>query len=105
MSTQAVPGLDGAAGVQAPAPSGTLPPPRRLDVASLILCRPLYFMLALLVLEALLSATTTYLVIKAGRDVASGYFVVTDLLWIFCAQAASYISGAMIPVTGGKPVL
>ncbi|MFL4979216.1 MAG: hypothetical protein ACJ8E1_24170 [Xanthobacteraceae bacterium] len=95
MSTQAVPGLDGAAGVQAPAPSGTLPPPQRLEVASLILCRPLYFMLALLVLEALLSATTTYLVIKAGRDVASGYFVVTDLLWIFCAQAASYISGAV----------
>src|SRR5262245_632962 len=96
MSTQAVPGLDGATGVQpAPPPSTTLPTPRRLEVASYILCRPLYFMLALLLLEAVLSATTTYLVIKAGRDVASGYFVASDLLWIFCAQAASYVSGAV----------
>src|SRR5262249_61462389 len=54
-----------------------------------------YFMLALLVLEAVLSATTTYLVIKAGRDVASGYFDAIDLVWIFSAQAASYASGAV----------
>src|SRR5919199_879691 len=95
MSTQALPGLDGAAGAQAPTSSGTLPTPGRLEVAGLILSRPLYYMLALLVIEALLSATTTYLVIRAGRDVASGYFVVSDLFWIFCAQAASYISGAV----------
>jgi ABC-type multidrug transport system fused ATPase/permease subunit len=96
MSTEAVRGLDGTAGVQAPpAPPATLPTPGRLEVAGLILSRPLYYMLALLVIEALLSATTTYLVIKAGRDVASGYFVVSDLIWIFCAQAASYVSGAV----------
>lgn len=96
MSTQAVPGLDGAARVDAASgPAPALRPLRPIDVARLILCRPLYFMLALLVLEAVLSATTTYLVIKAGRDVASGYFIVTELLWIFGAQAASYVSGAV----------
>jgi ABC-type transport system involved in cytochrome c biogenesis ATPase subunit len=96
MSTQALPGVDGAAGAQAqPASPATLRPPTRLQVASFIRSWPLYYMLALLVLEALLSATTTYLVIKAGRDVASGYFVVSDLMWIFCAQAASYFSGAV----------
>jgi hypothetical protein len=94
MSTQAVPGIDGAAPVQA-TPAATLPPLRRIDVAKLILCPQLYFMLALLVLEALLSATTTYLVIQAGRDVASGQFIVTDLVWIFGAQASSYVSGAV----------
>ena len=96
MSSEAVPGVDGAAGsADRPAPAVTLPPLRRLQVAKFILSRPLYYMLALLVLEALLSATTTYLVIQAGRDVASGNFIVGDLAWIFCAQAASYASGAV----------
>src|SRR5919198_141631 len=94
MSTQAVPGFERAADVPA-APAAMLPPLRQIDVAKFILCRPLYFMLALLVLEALLSATTTYLVIQAGRDVAAGQFIVTDLIWIFCAQTASYASGAL----------
>ena len=67
---------------------------RPLDVARLILSAPFSFMLALLVLEALLSATTTWLVIQASRDVAVGRFIVADLVWIFLAQAASYISGA-----------
>src|SRR5262249_56565049 len=52
-------------------------------------------MLALLVLEALLSATTTYLVIQAGRDVASGNFIVGDLAWMFAAQATAYACGAV----------
>src|SRR5262245_57623692 len=96
MSTQAVPGAESAAGAPAtPATAATLPPLRRIDVARFILSRPLYFMLALLVIEAVLSATTTYLVIQAGRDVASGYFIVTDLVWIFVAQTASYVSGAI----------
>src|SRR5436853_7757984 len=96
MSTQAVPGLDRTTDVAAaPAPAAVRPRLRPLDVARYILCRPLYFMLALLVLEALLSATTTHLVIKAGRDVASGWFDAVDLVWIFCAQAASYASGAV----------
>src|SRR5262249_10392730 len=102
MSTQAVPGVEGAAGVSAAPPAAApvppvppAPPLRPIQVASFILSRPLYFMLALLILEAVLSATTTYLVIQAGRDVASGLFIVSDLVWIFAAQAASYVSGAV----------
>ncbi len=102
MSTQAVPGIDGAAAVQA-APAAAPAPLRRIDVARLILCPPLYFMLALLVLEALLSATTTYLVIQAGRDVASGQFIVTDLAWIFGAPAdTSFASRASTASTPGS---
>jgi len=100
MATEAVTGLDGAAGSPerpppASVPAVTRPPLRRIDVAAFILSRPLYYMLALLVLEALLSATTTYLVIQAGRDVASGNFIVGDLVWMFAAQTASYVFGAV----------
>src|SRR5215813_15233342 len=98
MSSEAVTGLDGAAGSPErapPAPGPAVTPLRRIEVAAFILSRPLYYMLALLVIEALLSATTTYLVIQAGRDVASGNFIVSDLVWIFVAQTASYISGAV----------
>jgi ABC-type protease/lipase transport system fused ATPase/permease subunit len=95
MSTEAMPGVE-RAGLQAPpVPAATRPPLRRIDIARLILCPPLYFMLALLVLEALLSATTTYLVIKLGRDIANGQFVVLDVVWIFCAQVTAYLSGAV----------
>ncbi len=67
----------------------------RLDFAKLLLCRPLYIMLTLMVLEAALSAGTTYLVIKAGRDVANDQFVLADLLWILAVQSVSYIIGAI----------
>jgi ABC-type multidrug transport system fused ATPase/permease subunit len=93
MSSEAMGGMDGAGVAAALKP--VRPALRRIDVAKLILCPPLYWMLALLVLEALLSATTTYLVIQTGRNVASGYFIVSELIWIFCAQVASYISGAL----------
>jgi ABC-type multidrug transport system fused ATPase/permease subunit len=67
----------------------------RLDFARLLACRPFYFMLALLIVESLLAAATTYLVIKAGRDVANDEFLVGDLLWIVAAQSTSYIVGAV----------
>src|SRR5262249_49789167 len=96
MSTEALPGLEQAAGTPAaPAPVTTRPPLRQIDVARFIQSAPLYFMLALLVLEALLSAPTTWLVIQAGRGVAAGQFIVSDLVWIFVAQSASYASGAV----------
>jgi ABC-type multidrug transport system fused ATPase/permease subunit len=93
MATQVVQGLDRPSETDASPVAAT--PPRRVEVAGFIRSRPLYFMLALLILEALLSATTTYLVIQAGRDVASGYFIYSELIWIFLAQAASYVSGAV----------
>jgi hypothetical protein len=49
-----------------------IPPPlTRLQLARYLICAPLYVALLLLVAEALLSATTTYLVIKVARDIAN----------------------------------
>ncbi len=73
----------------------TRPPITRLQFAAYLLCPSLYIMLALMVGEALLAAVTTWLVIKAGRDVANDEFLVGDLLWILAAQSASYIAGAL----------
>lgn len=67
----------------------------RRDFVRLLACRQLYFMVALIVVESLLAASTTYLVIKAGRDVANDEFLATDLLWIVAAQSTSYIVGAV----------
>ncbi len=52
-------------------------------------------MLALMVVEAALSAGTTWLVIKAGRDVANDRFVLSDLGWMLAVQSTSYIVGAV----------
>jgi ABC-type multidrug transport system fused ATPase/permease subunit len=96
MSTQAIPRGDVAVDRPAePAAAAAQPPMRRIDIARFILSPPLYFMLGLLVLEAVLSAATTYLVIKIGRDIAGGQFFVIDLVWVFAAQSASYASGAV----------
>jgi len=65
------------------------------ELSLFMLCGPFYVMLALMVVEALLGAATTYLVIQAGRDVADNQFLVQDLLWILAAQSASYVVGAV----------
>ena len=52
-------------------------------------------MLFLMLIEASLSAATTYLVIEAGRDVARGTFLLADLMWILAAQSAAYGVGAV----------
>ncbi|MGB8337321.1 MAG: hypothetical protein WCD07_11615 [Burkholderiales bacterium] len=67
----------------------------RRDFVRLLVCRQLYFMVALIVIESLLAAATTYLVIKAGRDVANDEFLAGDLLWIVAAQSLSYVVGAV----------
>ena len=67
----------------------------RIQLARLLLCLPFFVMLGLMVTEAVLGAATTYLVIQAGRDVANGDFLATDLLWILVAQSAAYIIGAV----------
>ena len=48
-------------------------------------------MVSLVFVEAILSATVTYLVIQAGRDIVNDAFVATDFLWILLAQAGSYL--------------
>ena len=59
-----------------------------LALARLMFCVPFVIMLVLMLIEASLSAATTYLVIEAGRDVAKGIFLLADLMWILAAQSA-----------------
>src|ERR1700704_4306990 len=68
---------------------------RPIVLARFLLCRPFFVMLFLMLIEAALSAATTYLVIETGRDVAKGTFLLADLLWILAAQSASYVVGAV----------
>jgi hypothetical protein len=72
-----------------------IPPPlTRLQLARYLICAPLYMALLLLVAETLLSATTTYLVIKVARDIANKEFLVYDLFYILASQSTSYLVGA-----------
>lgn len=64
-------------------------------LARFLLCLPFFIMLLLMLIEASLSAATTYLVIEVGRDVAKGTFSIADLLWILASQSAAYIVGAV----------
>ena len=59
------------------------------------MCKPFYGMLILLMIEAALAALTTWLVIQAGRDLASEEFLLADFGWIVVAQSASYAVGAL----------
>lgn len=52
-------------------------------------------MLFLLLIEAVLAATTTWLIIKAGQHVAEEEFLIGDLLWIVAAQSTAYVVGAV----------
>ncbi len=65
------------------------------DLARYMLCGPFYVMVGLMVVEALLAAATTWLVIKAGRDVVNNQFILYDLIWIAAAQSAAYVVGAL----------
>jgi hypothetical protein len=70
-------------------------PVRPLDLARHMLCVPFYIMLCLMVIEALLGAVTTYLVIEAGRDFTKDQLLIRDLMMILAAQSASYVVGAI----------
>src|SRR4029078_5911779 len=67
----------------------------RVELASYLVSPPLFVMLALMTLEAMLAAGTTWLVINAGRKVANGQFLLSDLIWILIAQSASYVAGVI----------
>jgi ABC-type multidrug transport system fused ATPase/permease subunit len=67
----------------------------KTDFARLLWCAPFMVMLSLLVIEAALSAATTWLVIQTSRDVANDEFKLSDLGWILAVQASSYIVGAV----------
>ena len=67
----------------------------RWELAKFVLGRSFTMMVVLLLLESVLTAATTYLIIKAGRDVANDEFLTADLLWILAAQASAYVVGAI----------
>ena len=67
----------------------------RIKLASYLLCPSLFVMIALMVVEAMLAAATTWLVINAGFKVANGHFLLNDLIWILTAQSASYVAGVI----------
>ena len=76
-------------------PTHKLKPYRSLDVLRFLWCAPFVYMLGLLVVEAALSALTTWLVIEAGQDLANEGFLLADFGWIVLAQSASYLVGAL----------
>jgi ABC-type bacteriocin/lantibiotic exporter with double-glycine peptidase domain len=67
----------------------------RYELARFLICPSLFVMVILMVAEAMLAAATTWLVINAGRKVAVGEFLASDLIWILTAQSASYVVGVI----------
>ena len=67
----------------------------RFELARYLVSPSLFVMVFLMVVEAMLAAATTWLVINAGRRVAVGEFLVTDLIWILSTQSASYVLGVV----------
>jgi len=67
----------------------------RYELARYLLSPSLFVMVTLMVVEAMLAAATTWLVINAGRKVAIGQFLLNDLIWILTAQSASYVVGVV----------
>jgi len=65
------------------------------SLARLLLCFHFYVMLALIVMESLLTAATTYFVIRAAQDLTHPRILLLDLMWILAAQAGAYIVGAI----------
>ncbi|MEO6292903.1 MAG: hypothetical protein ABIO88_09835, partial [Burkholderiaceae bacterium] len=70
-------------------------PYKNIDFVRFLMCPPFYVMLLLLIVEAALAASTTWLIIKAGRDVANEAFLIADFVWIVVAQSAAYVVGAV----------
>jgi hypothetical protein len=67
----------------------------RYELAGYLLSPSLFVMVTLMVVEAMLAAATTWLVINAGRKVAIGQFLLSDLIWILSAQSTSYVVGVI----------
>ncbi len=67
----------------------------RYELARYLLSPSLFVMVAMMVVEAMLAAATTWLVINAGRKVAIGEFLLSDLIWILTAQSAAYVVGVI----------
>ena len=75
-------------------PRSALPPYQNRDFLRFLVCAPFFWMLLFLMAEAALAASTTWLIIEAGRDVVDKVFLVSDFVWIVGVQSASYVLGA-----------
>ena len=67
----------------------------RFELAGYLISPSLFVMITLMVVEAMLAAATTWLVINAGRKVAAGQFLISDLIWILTAQSTAYVVGVI----------
>jgi ABC-type bacteriocin/lantibiotic exporter with double-glycine peptidase domain len=67
----------------------------RFELAGYLICPPLFVMVFLMVVEATLTATTTWLVINAGRKFAGHQFAASDLILILSAQSTAYVVGVI----------
>jgi hypothetical protein len=67
----------------------------RLQLVRYLVSPALMVMIVMMVVESMLSAATTWLVINAGRRVAVGEFLVSDLLWILTTQSIAYVIGVV----------
>ncbi len=67
----------------------------RFELAGYLISPSLFVMVILMVVEAMLTATTTWLVINAGRKFAEHQFAASDLILILSAQSASYVVGVI----------
>ena len=67
----------------------------RVELASYLLSPSLFVMMRLDGGRGDARRATTWLVINAGRKVAVGEFLITDLIWILTAQSASYVAGVI----------
>ena len=75
---------------------------KRLDFVKLIFGWPFALMVGLVFIEAVLSASVTYFVIHAGRDIVNDDFVAKDFLWILFAQSGSYFVHAISWIYGER---
>jgi ABC-type transport system involved in cytochrome c biogenesis ATPase subunit len=71
--------------------SPLMQPANAMQFVRLLYGAPFFIMVALIFVEAGLTATVTYFIIQAGKDIASNDFRVMDFVWILAAQSGSYI--------------
>jgi ABC-type multidrug transport system fused ATPase/permease subunit len=67
----------------------------RVELASYLVCPSLFVMIILMIVEAMMAATTTWLVINAGRKFAGHQFAASDLILILSAQSTAYVIGVI----------
>ena len=67
---------------------------RPRDFLGFLVGPAIFAMLAMVVLQELLGAATTWLVIQIGRDIAEEHVTASGFVWIILAQTTSYLAGA-----------